>query len=238
MSVHLRQVGEYDPRELEDKQVIIYGCGSVGSHVAYALLKAGYSILVLVDPDRVEAHNLPSHLHPAWATGEPKATSLADYLALILPNHPALAPINSEQIQSGHLISDEIYFVLAVDSIEARRSIYRTIKERFLRLLSEDSKALVVILDPRMGFKYWRILVANSDLFPRYEDSLIHPGQGEPCRKRTIITTVLSLSSLVAQYILDLSKGKEVPFETWMSLSGPPQLIIPEGTPFVGRLEI
>lgn len=56
-----RNTGILESSIMRDKNVIILGCGSVGSLVAVQLAKSGVGNFLLVDNDIVEYHNLCRH---------------------------------------------------------------------------------------------------------------------------------------------------------------------------------
>lgn len=49
------------PKTIQSKQVVILGCGAVGSKIALHLFRSGITNLTLVDNDKLEPHNLCRH---------------------------------------------------------------------------------------------------------------------------------------------------------------------------------
>lgn len=64
---------------------VVIGCGSLGSVVAEQLVRAGVPRLVLIDPDRVEAHNLTRTVFGLDDVGDLKVDALARRLRGINP---------------------------------------------------------------------------------------------------------------------------------------------------------
>jgi molybdopterin/thiamine biosynthesis adenylyltransferase len=71
--------------DLGAKSVLLVGCGSVGSEVAYALTSAGMGQLTISDPDKMSEENLYRHALSLSHCGMPKCAAIADELAL---KHP------------------------------------------------------------------------------------------------------------------------------------------------------
>lgn len=83
----LRARGTVAP-ELRDAQVILVGCGALGSHVAEYLVRSGVRHITLVDGDSLEAGNLARHVCTLEDVnpGESKATVLSRRLSAISPH--------------------------------------------------------------------------------------------------------------------------------------------------------
>jgi len=101
--------------------VAIVGCGRAGTEIAMALRKEGFEgRMILVDPDRVTARNLP----PYWeAPGEPKVEALARFLRRGLRPPKVIAipkPISLLDEGEKRLIIDCDWIFLAVDDWTAR----------------------------------------------------------------------------------------------------------------------
>jgi molybdopterin/thiamine biosynthesis adenylyltransferase len=71
---------------LKGKTVALVGCGSLGSHVAYLLAKAGVGRLYLIDPQTVTRDNIGRSVLGSAHAGLPKAKALAQQLLLQLPH--------------------------------------------------------------------------------------------------------------------------------------------------------
>src|SRR5699024_2288265 len=68
---------------MRDKEVIILGCGSVGSLVALQLAKSGIGKFLLVDNDIVEYHNLCRHQCGISDVGKYKTEALKERILKI-----------------------------------------------------------------------------------------------------------------------------------------------------------
>lgn len=72
--------------DITERQVMIVGCGSVGSFVADELCRVGVSRFTLADGDRVESANLSRTVYRHDDLGSPKTDALARHLTGIYPD--------------------------------------------------------------------------------------------------------------------------------------------------------
>lgn len=63
-----------------DLNILICGCGTLGSNLAHNLVRTGFSDLALLDLDRVEMHNLSTQSWNAQDVGLTKTAALANQL--------------------------------------------------------------------------------------------------------------------------------------------------------------
>lgn len=66
--------------ELQNKSVLLVGCGSVGSHLAIDLAKSGVGRLQLVDPDKIELENLQRFAIGFQFVGKAKVEAIKEHL--------------------------------------------------------------------------------------------------------------------------------------------------------------
>jgi len=67
--------------ELQDKSVLLVGCGSVGSHLALDLAKVGIGLIGLIDNDKIELTNLQRFAMGFQYTGMLKVKAIEEYLS-------------------------------------------------------------------------------------------------------------------------------------------------------------
>ena len=71
---------------LVDKKVALLGVGSVGSTASTQLAKAGITNLLLIDPDKLEVHNIIRHICDLSDLGRYKSDAVKDKLLMINPD--------------------------------------------------------------------------------------------------------------------------------------------------------
>jgi len=116
------------PAAIEQKSVLVVGCGSVGSFVASELVRAGVRNLCLVDPDTIEGSNLSRTIYLHRDLGRPKVHALRDHLLAIFPDvavttHAATVQDLDEQFQ--RMCQDTDIVVSAVDQPAASGRVNR-----------------------------------------------------------------------------------------------------------------
>lgn len=114
-----RRVGLVDGL-LGDKRVAVVGCGSVGSAMALALVRAGVGALVLIDPDEVSVANLSRSPFSLADVGRAKVEAVTDRARLIQP-HLTIEGVRGrlEEHDGASLAAAVDLVVVAVDRPEA-----------------------------------------------------------------------------------------------------------------------
>jgi hypothetical protein len=75
-----RQTGIFDPSVHRDASCTFVGVGGIGSFAAFAVAKLGIPNITLIDPDVVEAHNLPSQMFQPINAGEMKVNAIGNQM--------------------------------------------------------------------------------------------------------------------------------------------------------------
>jgi len=117
-------LGEAAWARLVHLRVGVVGCGRLGSTIASALARNGLRSLVLVDPDRVEPHNLGESegFQPA-DLDLPKAQALATALARSCPwTHPEPVPAPVQSWTALNALKHCDLLVCAADNPQARHT--------------------------------------------------------------------------------------------------------------------
>ncbi|WP_416972218.1 ThiF family adenylyltransferase [Streptomyces sp. 4F14] len=124
-TIGIQQLNDHWPvQELQSKRIMLIGAGSIGSATAHALAGYGLGALTLVDPDRLDWHNLVRHTSARKHTGRYKVTALAEELTALRPDTKvdarALDVIeHADRIRP--LLTDTDLVVCAADGVAARR---------------------------------------------------------------------------------------------------------------------
>ena len=87
---------DHDSRQvvLKDANVLLVGCGSLGSSVAELLARAGVGNLTLMDGEVLDWANISRHSLGAENVGNPKASALKNRLATAFPHLPQIEAID------------------------------------------------------------------------------------------------------------------------------------------------
>jgi molybdopterin/thiamine biosynthesis adenylyltransferase len=199
---YTRQVDIFNPEEFKDIKIGVVGVGSVGSFIVLTLTKMGFKNITVWDDDTVEEHNLPNQFYPLDKLGQSKVSALHTLIEYM--TGVTITPINFKFTLETYQQVDIL--ISAVDSMEARRAIWKCGKEHQL------------YIDSRMGGEYIRIFIVKGQAdYAHYEKSLERVGIQLPCTARTIIYNVLANASLVALLVKKFLKGepigKEITFD-------------------------
>ncbi|MFJ8010619.1 ThiF family adenylyltransferase [Streptomyces fagopyri] len=121
----IQQLNDHWPtQELQSKRVMLVGAGSIGSATAHALAGYGLGAITLVDPDRLEWHNLVRHTSARRNIGRHKVTALAEELAALRPDTTVEAQVldvieHADQIRTLLTYTDLV--VCTADGVAPRR---------------------------------------------------------------------------------------------------------------------
>lgn len=193
----------FDPTEV-DTRVTVIGAGGIGSSTVLFLSKLGISEITLYDDDLVEAHNLPNQLFPLGKLGFSKVDALAEVartfgVSKLITKQQRWSAEDREEKLRGLVIS-------GVDSMEARKEIWKGIKGNFLvprywdaRLGGE--KVVIYSVNPRSQ--------RECELYEKtlYSDEEAQP---DPCTRRAVIDVMGIVSSHLVRGIRRQFSGEAV----------------------------
>lgn len=150
---------------LPEIKVVIVGCGSVGSYVAEALVRAGVMRLVLIDPDRVEITNLTRTTYTQKDIGDYKTDALNRRLVEIFPDLDLkVVSTKVEMTNLTELLADAHLVVSAVDSRAASARINRVAYG--LRKSSEQTSPIVVHVGLYRGAEGGEVITTIPGITP------------------------------------------------------------------------
>lgn len=196
-SDYTRQIDLLDPSKVKTPFTII-GAGSVGSFTALSLAKMGIQDITVYDADTVEEHNIPNQFYRMEDIGRPKVIALKDIIhGFTGVEIKPVAELYKDQGLKGIVIS-------AVDSMKARKEIWRRIK---------GNVQVDLYIDARMGAEVAQLY----SIFPiedikLYQKSLHSQREAlqEPCTRRAIIYTVLGISSFISSQVKKFLGGESI----------------------------
>ncbi|MEU6449798.1 ThiF family adenylyltransferase [Streptomyces sp. NPDC046979] len=121
----IHQLDNHWPTQhLQQTRVMLIGTGSIGSATAHALAGYGIGHLTLIDPDRLDWHNLVRHTSARQHIGRLKVDALAEELAALRPD-TATTPLALDVITDADRIrahlTDTDLAVCTADGVAARR---------------------------------------------------------------------------------------------------------------------
>ena len=202
-----RQLDILDPK-LMDVPVVVIGAGATGSFTSLTLAKMGVRNITVYDFDTVEEHNLPNQFYRQYDVGKPKVEALRE----IIEQFEGIQITAKNEKYRGQRLSGVV--ITCVDSMDARLNIWKFVKN------NPDVK---LYIDSRMGAEVMRVFSLNpSDKFQcdAYAENLYPSSEAlqERCTAKTIMYTVLSLASLLANQVKKFLVGDELKRELLFDL--------------------
>ena len=128
-----RQEGIFDPSSQRMK-ISVIGVGSVGSFIALTLAKLGFNDIEITDMDSVSDVNIPNQFYRIKDIGKPKVEALKE---IIMEFTGTEVTAKNEKIteESQLDISIDRLYIIGVDNIEARKTIYNKLKGSPMKML-------------------------------------------------------------------------------------------------------
>ena len=190
---YMRQRDTFDPATHKHSAVTIVGCGGIGSFAAFALAKLGIQHFTLIDPDKVERHNLPNQMFPLDTLDGQKADVTAELIrefAIPASILPVNAPLQAVDHWQGIVIS-------ALDSMEARAELWAKVKGNI---------RVPLLLDGRLGgqnIRLFAIKPSNPEDRAYYENSLHTDDEAveDVCTAQSIIDVGFQVASLITRAV-------------------------------------
>ena len=200
MSRYLRQLDILDPDKLARLAVTVIGAGAIGSFTTVALAKMGLGDLAVYDDDIVTEHNLPNQFYREVDIGRPKVDALAEIVQ-------AFAGIDIKTRQERYADQPLAGLVVsAVDSMEARRTIWRRVRM---------NPAVDLFIDARMGAEVARVFTVDPtdpDDLRGYQANLHSSEEAfqAPCTARATVYCSAGISALIASAVRQHVAGERV----------------------------
>lgn len=199
-----RQSSIINIKEVRENRITIIGCGSIGSFLGISLAKMGLTKFTLYDFDKVEAHNLPNQFFGLKDIGRNKALATANFMELF-NNEVDIRLAGSNGRYDRRLKGSEIV-ISCVDKMSVRKQIFEDCKK---------DKGVQLFIDTRMGGFEGQIYFIDMDKkseIKNYEKTLFSDSSARQlrCTERSILFTVLGITSLVCNEIIKALKDEKI----------------------------
>ena len=153
-------LGDQVMQALQQKRVIIFGVGGVGSWCAESLIRSGIRNMTLVDSDRVCITNVNRQLFATMQTvGKVKVEALKERLLQINPKAEitALQQIYSAETAESFHIESYDYIVDAIDSLDNKALLIRKACETDAVFISSMGAALKMDPTKIAVSEFWKV---------------------------------------------------------------------------------
>ena len=208
-NMYLRQLDILKP-EVCNMPITLIGAGATGSFTALALAKMGIHDITVYDADTVEEHNFPNQLFPINALGINKAIALYELVHMYTGYKIKPVPhMFTEKNEVSGIV------ICALDSMKGRRMIYK---------MCAGNPKVNLLIDPRCGAEVCRVLTMTPELkssCEKYKATLHSDDKADPtpCTARSIIYSVLTVSSLICNQVKRYLMNQELRTDMLMDLS-------------------
>lgn len=209
---YTRQTGIINVKAYRNNTITIIGCGAIGSFVAISLAKMGLTNFILFDNDTVLPHNLPNQFFTVDDIDSKKIIATSKHMMLL---NPECIIDCYEKFTNTTKITTPIV-ISCVDNIETRRVIFNTIQK---------NKKVQLFIDGRMNglqAQVYAIDMTDVKQVTFYKQSLFSGKQAVQgrCTEKSIIFTVLGISSFICNQIVKALLGKPINNYTILDYQG------------------
>jgi hypothetical protein len=197
----VRQQDVVNMSHLTSLGVTIIGLGAIGSTCAVWLGKMGCVGLTCYDPDVIQDFYWSNQMYRDSDTGSLKASAPVDVMEQFGGHTPnAIAQRYVDQNLSEVVIS-------AVDSMESRKIIWKSVREQ---------SQVRLFLDARMGLETLIVYAMRPQIREdrvTYSQSLVSDDQTlqEPCTARTVCYTPLMAAAVLCNLVKRFVNDEEMP---------------------------
>lgn len=200
---YTRQASILEPALAAESKVTVFGCGTVGSNVAVECARLGIGNFVLYDFDDVEPHNIPSQRFTKDDLGTLKVDATSTHIEEV--SNDASVTVHNARVDGPVLVGGGVV-ILAVDSMDSRKTIWNAIK---------NQRTIQKVLDFRMSGNILQCYAATPGdenyLGTLFDDSEAAPA---PCGGRTVSYTGALSGAIGANYVRKVLNGDGIPFST------------------------
>lgn len=173
----------------------IIGLGNIGSHVVLNLARVGVEVMHLYDSDRVALHNTASQAYTVKDIGKYKVEVMRDEIKRI--NEDIVVYIHSNiQFRKPQWVSDNDYLVIAVDTMELRKKIARTVGTHGERYPRRTKR----IIDLRVGGEQVDIFNVSAVW---HQNTIRENADDEPCGAEFVAYVSSMAGAIGAKEVID-----------------------------------
>ena len=198
---YIRQSGYINIKDFRDNKISIVGCGANGGFIGMCLAKIGMTKFVLYDFDKIESHNIPNQLFEEASVGKLKVDETKD----VMERMNSDVEIETHLKYNKTLLKTQIV-ISCVDKMSVRKEIFNACKK-------DDTVQLFI--DTRMSMLEGQVYIIDMNCqedVDYYEQTLFSDKEAVQtrCTDRSILFTVLGISSIVCNQLIKALNGEEI----------------------------
>lgn len=145
--------------EIQKKNIIIAGCGGIGSNLAFQLSRMHPAHMVLYDDDTVETVNMAGQLYARSDVGKSKVSAIYNMITAYtnMQNIYALNQKFTDTSEPGDIM------LCGFDSMSARRTFFDAWHSHMLQYRTTEERAKCLFLDGRLSIDTLQVFCVTGD---------------------------------------------------------------------------
>lgn len=198
--IYFKQKLMFDPSNSMQPRIIVYGCGSIGSHVIMGLAKTGFNNISAIDYDEVEESNIPAQFYSYKHIGMKKIEAIKD---LVKYMHNVDIQIEEIKVDGAYTPGYEqnSVHIICFDNIESRK------------ILVEKLQGFpLLIIDGRIGAfnaEKYSFIGTEEKLYNKYMKTLEGEFSELECGEKTLWSVNAYIASKIIVDVLKFVKNEK-----------------------------
>lgn len=145
--------------EIQKKNIIIAGCGGIGSNLAFQLARMHPAHMILYDDDTVETVNMAGQLYARSDVGKSKVSAIYNMITAYtnMQNIYALNQKFTDTSEPGDIM------LCGFDSMAARRTFFDAWHSHMLQYRTSEERAKCLFLDGRLNLDTLQVFCVTGD---------------------------------------------------------------------------
>lgn len=198
-----KQIGIFNPKDFKDNLITIVGCGAVGSFTAVGLSKLGLERFRLIDPDKIEEHNVLNQFFGIKDIGRLKVDKVRELIKEFSDNSKLEGIEYHFQPED---VKDSQIVLSCVDNMDVRKDIFNACK---------SYKSVQLFIDARMSGlqgQVYSVDMTNKKSIKSYENTLFPQSEAvkERCTANRVVYPVMGIASIICNQIVKALNGEEL----------------------------
>lgn len=208
----VRQTGIFDPAKFSDASCTFVGVGGIGSFASFAIAKLGVPNITLIDPDTIEAHNLPNQMFFEQQLVDTKVCAAAQNIidlggSTLIDEYCEAITENGWTDKDRLVPSLEGVVVSGLDSMQARHDLWHQCLKMNMQV--------PLYIDARLDGQLMVIYAVNPidlDDVDQYEATLLSDDEvvAGLCTERNIIDVGFTIAAQITRIVRNFYNNEPI----------------------------
>ena len=208
--------------KIREQNIIVAGCGGIGSYVVFLLSRMKPANITIYDPDVIEYINLAGQLFGTEHVGRLKVAAVSDFANNYSDYYNITSIPNAFTEQCG----PRKIMICGFDNMSARKTFFNVWRQ-FVASLPEEEKRKSLFIDGRLAAEEFQVLCLTGDnqfAIDKYESSwLFDDSEAEAtvCSYKQTAFAAAMIGSIIANLFVNFCANlcnplieRDVPFLT------------------------